>query len=257
MSTKIFVVSEKSFWRGPRGSLAGSYGEAAGDVVVEMCREKFVELFGDGAGGCGDFVAGNFGNAEERTIGGGDENFVGGEEIFGAERLLDDGDASFGSDFHEDAAGDAFETTGVQRRCENFIFFNGENICGSAFGNFTALVEKNNFVKTFLVGFGERPDIVEPGNGFDSGEGGGGVARMFAKIEARGIFVFGKIGGVDDEIERRKLFVAVPCADFILHEINASAAFGNFIGADDFVDLDADFGSAVEHGEICASGVFF
>ncbi len=86
---------------------------AAGDVVGHVRDEEIFDLAGDGPGGGSDFVAGNFAHADNVAIGGGDEDFVGGVEIFGAEGLLDDVDAGFGSDFGEDGASDAFEAAGV------------------------------------------------------------------------------------------------------------------------------------------------
>ena len=120
-------------------------GEAAGDVIVDVGVEEIVEMVADRAG-VGDGVAGDFADADEVAIGGGDENFVGGVEIFGAEHLFDDRDAGFGRDFHEDAAGDAFEAAGVERRGEDLAFSDGENIRRSAFGNFPALIEKEDII---------------------------------------------------------------------------------------------------------------
>src|ERR1700686_2105557 len=109
----------------------------------------------DGAGGGVDFVAGYFAYTDDVAVGGGDEDFVGGVKLFGAKDLLNDVDARFRSDFREDAAGDAFEAAGVERRRINLAVFNGENIGGGAFGDFAALVEQNHFVETFLLRFGD------------------------------------------------------------------------------------------------------
>jgi len=86
---------------------------AARDVVGHVRDEQIFNLAGDGAWRGGDFVAGDFAYADDVAIGGGDEDFVSGVEIFEAEGLLDDVDAGFGSDLGEDAAGDAFEAAGV------------------------------------------------------------------------------------------------------------------------------------------------
>ena len=53
------------------------------------------------------------------------------------------------------------------------------------------------------------------------------------------------------------LFVALPVADGVVDEIDARATFGYFVGANDFVEMDAHFGRAVGHGEAGEVGVFF
>src|SRR6266853_2856424 len=93
--------------------LAGGSREAARDIVRYVGDEKFLELMRDFAGGGGDFLSGNFADADDVAVRGGYEDFVGGVEIFGAERVLDDCDSGFGGDFKEDAAGDAFEAAGA------------------------------------------------------------------------------------------------------------------------------------------------
>src|SRR6266849_7334960 len=123
-------MPEKRQWNGTGGGeLAGGGGQAAGDVVGYVSDEQIFNLEGDGAGGGGDFVAGDFAHADDVAIGGGDEDFVSGVQIFGAEGLLDDVDAGFGSDLGEDAAGDAFEAAGIQRRRIDFAILDSENIC--------------------------------------------------------------------------------------------------------------------------------
>src|ERR1700686_4417051 len=149
--------------RSATGQLPGGGGGVSpSDVVGYVCDEQLFDLVGDGAGGGGDFVAGDFAYTDNVAVGGGDEDFVGGVEIFGAKDLLDDVDARFRSDFREDAAGDAFEAAGVKRRRINLAIFHGENIGGGAFGDFAALVEQNNFVETFLFRLGHPPAIGTP-----------------------------------------------------------------------------------------------
>src|ERR1700682_2931719 len=182
-------------------------------------------------GGGGVFVAGDFAYTDNVAVGGGDEDFVGGVEIFGAKDLLDDVDARFRSDFREDAAGDAFEAAGVERRRINFTVFHGENIRGGALGDLAALVEQNHFVEPFFLRFGNGPDIGKPGNAFDSGEGSGGVAAVGAESEANWFVVFGERGGIDDEVDWRLRLVAAPKTDLIVDQIDARAAFCNIVGA--------------------------
>ncbi len=126
-------------------------------------------------------MSSDFAHADDVAVGGGKEHFVGGVKIFGAERLLDDVDAGFGSDFGEDTARDAFEAAGGQRRRIDFAVLDGENVGGGAFGDFAALVEQEHFVETLLLRFSHGPDVGKPRDAFYSGEGRGGVAAVGAE----------------------------------------------------------------------------
>jgi hypothetical protein len=222
-----------------------------------VCDEQLFDLVSDWPGGGGDFVAGYFAYTDDVAIGGGNKKFVGGVKIFGAKDLLDDVDARFRSDFREDAAGDAFEAAGVERRRIDLAVFDGENIGGGAFGDFAALVEQDHFVETFLLRFGNGPDIGKPGNTFDSGEGSGGVAAVGAQAEANRFVVFGERGGIDDEVDLWLRLVAAPEPDLVVDQIDARTAFGNIVGANDFVQMHADFSGGVRHGEADERGIFF
>src|SRR5712691_275301 len=74
--------------RSPPSPRSGRSGEAAGDVVGHVGGEGFFELLRDRAGRGRKLVAGNFTGAEQIAIRRGNENFVGGEEILGPQRLL-------------------------------------------------------------------------------------------------------------------------------------------------------------------------
>src|SRR5207302_1894167 len=178
-----------------------------------------------------------------------DEDFVGGAQVFGTKRLLQDGNAGFRRNFHGDAAGDAFEAAGVKRGREDFAVFDGEDVCGRAFGNFAALVAHDDFVESFFDCFGNGPNIIEPGDALYAGEGRSGVAAVFAEAEAHGFAMFGEAGGVNDEVDLRMLFAALPVADGVVDKIDARATFGYFVGANDFVEMHAHFGRGVGHGE--------
>src|SRR5712692_9624085 len=251
-------MPEKRQWNGTGGGeLARGGGEAAGDVVGDVSDEQIFDLAGEGAWSSGDFVAGDFAYADDVAVGGGDEDFVGGVKIFGTEVLLDDVDTGFGSDLREDAARDAFEAAGVQRRRIDFAILDSENICSRAFGDFAALVEQDHFVESFLLRFGNGPDVGKPRNAFYSREGRSRVAAVGAEAEADRFAVFGERGGINDEIDLRMRLIAAPESDLIVDEINARAAFRNIVGADDFVEVHANLGGGVGHGEADQGGVFF
>jgi len=185
--------------------LAGGGSEAARDVVGDVGIENFVQAVADRARRRNG-VASDLTDADQVAIGRGDENFFGGVEVFGAKGLLDDGQAGFRSDFEQNAASDAFKAAGIEWRSKDFAVLDGEDIRGSAFGYFAALIEHDDFVETFLVGFRDGPDIVEPGDAFDAGKGGGGVAAVLAETEADNIAMLGKFGSIDDEIDDGAVF---------------------------------------------------
>src|SRR5258708_20266680 len=108
-------------------------------------------------------VARDFADADQTAVGGRDKNFVGRVEIVGAESLLNKGEACFGRDFEKNAAGDALEAAGAERRGEDFVIFYGEDVGGSGFGNFATLVEEDHFIEAFFLCFGDGPDVREPG----------------------------------------------------------------------------------------------
>src|SRR5260370_349838 len=143
-----------------------------------------MELPGDGARRASDFVARDFAYANDVAVGGGDEDFIGGVEIFGTQRALRDADAGFRSDLGQAAPGDAFEAPGVERRGTDLAVFNGKNIGGGALRDFAAFVEQNHFVEAFFLRFRDRPDVGKPGDAFYAGEGRGGVAAVRAQAEA-------------------------------------------------------------------------
>src|SRR5437879_781388 len=94
-------------------TLSRRRSQAAGDVVGHVSDEKVFELMGDFARGRGNFVAGDFADADNVAVSGGDEYFVGGVKIFRTKRVLNDGDASFGRDLKQNAARYPFEAAGV------------------------------------------------------------------------------------------------------------------------------------------------
>src|ERR1700675_3915764 len=169
----------------------GSSGEAAGDVVPNTGAEEIFKLMRDRCGSGGNLVAVDFADADEIAIRRRNKNFVCGVKIFGAKRLLDNSDARFGSDFEEDTARDAFEAAGIQRRRENLAVFHDENIGGGAFGNFAALVEKDDFVETFFLCFSDRPNILQPQSGLDASKRRSSVAAFFAKSAPHRLGILG------------------------------------------------------------------
>jgi len=93
--------------------LARSGGEASRDVVVHIGGERFVDTLGHRAGCAGKFVSRDLSDANDVPIGGRDENFIGGVEIFEAQGLLFHDRSGFSGDFQKNAACDAFEAPGV------------------------------------------------------------------------------------------------------------------------------------------------
>jgi hypothetical protein len=202
-------------------------------------------------------VAGDFAHSNYVAIGGRDKNFVGGVEIFETEGVLFHNGASFADNFKKNVARYAFEASGAQRRSQNGVALDDVKIRGGTFGDFAAFIEHDDFIASVFLRFRDGPDVVEPRNCFYADEGGGGVPAMFADGEANWLLIFGKRRGVDDEIDGGLRFVATPEADLVIYEINARATVGDFVGANDFLQLHANAGSGVRHGQVNNGGVFF
>jgi len=202
-------------------------------------------------------MAGDFTHTNQIAVGGRDKDFFGGVKILGTKSLLDHGEAGFGSDFEQNPAGDTFQAAGIERRSENLAFLDGENIRGSAFRHFAALVEHDDFVESFLVGFGGGPDIAKPGSALDTRERRSSMAAMLAESQADHFAVLREVRGVDDEVDDGTVFGALPKTDGIVNEIDTSAAFSDLVGANDFVKMDADLGGGVGHGEANEGSVLF
>ena len=78
------------------------------------------------------------------------------------ERAFFDRRARGGTNLHQDAAGDAFEATGGERRGGDAVGTHAENIGGGTFGHFATLVEHHDFVQAVFMGVVQSPDIREP-----------------------------------------------------------------------------------------------
>src|SRR6266478_2904361 len=247
----------KLYGGGDRAELTRCGGQAASNVVGDVRSKEFLELTGDGARRASDFVARDFAYTDDVAIGGGDEDFVGGVKIFGTQCALRDADAGFRSDLEKDAPGDAFEAAGVERRSINLAVFNGKNIGGGALGDFAAFVEQNHFVEAFFLRFRDGPDVGKPGDAFYASEGRGGVAAVRAQAEAHRLAIFGQRRGINDEVHLRLLFLAAPKTDLVVNKIDARAAFGDVVGTNNFVQMHANLGGGVRHGQADQGGIFF
>jgi len=68
---------------------------------------------------------------------------------------------------------------------------------------------------------------------------------MLAETEADRFAIFGERCGIDDEIDLRLSLFAAPKAYLIVDQINARAAFGHIVGANHFMQVNANFGGGV------------
>ena len=80
---------------------------------------------------------------------------------------------------------------------------------------------------------------------------------MLANGETNRFAIFGKRRGRNDEIDGGQLFVTAPETYLVVHEIDARAAFGNFVGANDFLELNPNARASVWHGQTNDGGVLF
>ncbi len=82
------------------------------------------------------------------------------------------------------------------------------------------------------------------------------MAAVFAEAQAHDFAMFGEAGGVNNEVDLRVLFLALPESHGVVDQIDARATFGDHVGANDFVEMHAYFGRSVRHGEAGEVGVF-
>lgn len=81
------------------------------------------------------------------------------------------------------------------------------------------------------------------------------MATVLAEAEAGGLAMLREIGGVDDEVDAGKIFIAAPETDFIIDGVDASAAFADIIGAEDLGEMLADLFRFEGEGAVSAFGV--
>src|SRR5690242_10192096 len=83
------------------------------------------------------------------------------------------------------------------------------------------------------------------------------MTAVFAYGEANRFLVFGKRRGVNHQIHLRHRFFAAPGADLVVDQINSRGAVGDFVGANHFLQMNADFRTGVRHGKTDDGGIFF
>src|SRR5437868_1292455 len=152
------------------------------------------------------------------------EHLFRGVEIFGAQRLLHNGDARLGRDFKENPSRHSLEASGAERRRINLAILHRENISGSAFGHFAALIEQHNLIEALFDGFRNSPDIWQPGDALDSRERRGGMATLRAQGQTQRLAELRERGGVNDQVNLWVLLATLPEADLVIDQIHAPAA---------------------------------
>src|SRR5260370_41032442 len=80
---------------------------------------------------------------------------------------------------------------------------------------------------------------------------------MLANGETNRLVIFRKRRGVNDEIGSGLRFVTAPETDLVVDQINARAAVGDFVGANDFLELHETPRTGVGHRQVNNGGVFF
>src|SRR5437899_4067982 len=112
----IYASSSRSiFARLDACVLSGGGGVAAGNVIGNVTVEKFVKAMANRARRR-NRMTGDFSDAYQIAVARGNENFLGRVEVFGAQRLFDNGKTGLRGDLQKDSARDAFEAPGVYRR---------------------------------------------------------------------------------------------------------------------------------------------
>ena len=83
------------------------------------------------------------------------------------------------------------------------------------------------------------------------------MTALLAEAEADGLMILGQARSGNDEIDGRTRFIALPEADIVVNEVDARGAFRDFVGANHFVKMDADFGRGVGDWHAGRGGVSF
>ena len=83
------------------------------------------------------------------------------------------------------------------------------------------------------------------------------MAAVLAESQAKDFTMLRETCTVNDEIDRRALLGTLPEADGIVDEINAGTALGDAVGANHFVQMDANFGRGIGDGQADNGGVLF
>src|SRR5207249_9548358 len=68
------------------------------------------------------------------------------------------------------------------------------------------------------------------------------MAAVLAKGKTRDFAMFGQAGGINNEVHLGMLFVALPETNGVVDKIDARATFGDFVGANHFVEMHPHFG---------------
>src|SRR5579863_242443 len=241
----------------PRGCGSASLRRFFAYVLCDVSGHGVFEFPRYGTGHICEVVTGDFTDAEQIAVGGGDEDLFSGIKVFWRERLLRHLQAQGGSNFQEDAASYSLEASGRQWRRENAALPHAKNLGGGTLCHLTAFVQQNNLVKSGLLSFGKIPNIIQPGSDLHTCQWGSGVAAVFAEAQAHRLFVAGKAGGIEDQVHLRGRLVTLPKAGFVIDGIDARGSFGDMVCAQDFVKLTAnDFGIEGKR-KMGAAGVLF
>ena len=83
------------------------------------------------------------------------------------------------------------------------------------------------------------------------------MAAVLAKGKTHDFAMFGQAGGINNEVHLGMLFVALPETSGVVDKIDARATFGDFVGANHFVEMHPHFGRRVGHGQTGNAGIFF
>src|SRR5215475_2942634 len=83
------------------------------------------------------------------------------------------------------------------------------------------------------------------------------MAAVFANCETQRFAVLRQISGVNHQVHLRHLFIAAPYSNLVVDQINSRAAVTDFVGADHFLQIHADFGAAVWERNAGDRGIFF
>ena len=160
------------------------------------------------------------------------EDGVGLFELRGQNVSFGDGQAGNSNLFKEDFACDPGEATGVERRGEDCIVEDREQVGGGAFADAAVLVKEDDLVVSALAGLFVPSEVLRPGGDFSPGELIGAVASVGLASEAGPGAPVGEVLRKGDDIEETSLIWGVERPAGVAKNGDPEGGVGRLVGGD-------------------------
>ncbi len=225
-------------------------------IIDHVIVEGLLEPLGDGAGRIGKLMAFDLRDADEAAIGGANEHFVCGIQIFGPQRFFFHRDAGCRGNVQQNAAGDAFETSGRERGREYASVARTEDIGSRTLRYFAAFVQKQSLIETALLGSLQSPNVEDPRRNLYTGEGRCGVTALLTESQTNRLAIRGKSRSAEQQVHVGEVFAALPESHLVVDGINSRRAFAHVIALNQFVQIGPHFGGIEWERHTRPAGIF-